>query len=184
MHGYAKGGKDTPEGMKIVGERGPELIKTPKGTDILSNKQSMDLLHKSVKKPAETSHSTLLQDIAHGLKSVEKAAAGTLSQSQSANLASVTSAPSTTAYQTAARNLVLSTSTNVQRYGGAGGGNAPMLNFKPNSIVIHNHSSSSGNGGASGDRQASLNAREMVKQVLKYLYNEQMYGAMGKGVKA
>ena len=182
---FAKGGKDLTQGMKIVGERGPELIKTPKGSDILSNKQSMDLLHKSVKKPAETSHSTLLQDIAHGLKSVEKAAAGTLTQSQSANLASVTSAPSTVAYQNAARNLVLSTSTNVQRYGGGGGyGNAPMLNFKPNSIVIHNHSNSSGNGGASGDQQASLNAREMVKQVLKYLYNEQMYGAMVKGVKA
>ena len=184
MHGYAKGGKDTPEGMKIVGERGPELIKTPKGTDILSNKQSMDLL-KSVKRPAETAHSTLLQDIAHGLKSVEKAASGTLTQSQSANLASITASPSTTTYQTAARNLVLSTSTNVQRYGGQGGyGSAPMLNFKPNSIVIHNHSNSSGNGGASGDQQASLNAREMVKQVLKYLYNEQMYGAMVKGVKA
>jgi cell wall-associated NlpC family hydrolase len=181
---YAAGGKDTPEGMKVVGERGPELIKTPKGTDILSNKQSMELL-KSVKRPAETAHSTLLQDIAHGLKSVEKAAAGTLSQSQSANLASITASPSTTSYHNAARNLVLSTSTNVQRYGGGGGyGSAPSLNFKPNSIVIHNHSNSSGNGGASGDQQASLNAREMVKQVLRYLYNEQMYGAMAKGVKA
>jgi hypothetical protein len=138
-----------------------------------------------MKRPAETPHSTLLDDIKTGFKAIEKAAAGTLSQSQSANLASVTAAPSTSAFQNAARNLVLSTSTNAQKYGGtAGYGGMTSLNFKPNSIVIHNHSNSSGNGGASGDQQASLNAREMVKQVLKYLYNEQMYGAMVKGVKA